>query len=172
MARTCETCEASIDHKRSDARFCDRACKTKASDARRIKDGRSVERDQARYEREADHRRAYARQYLKDNPERMRAIRRKRKGQIRASHSLVLERDWRRLVHRYRGMCAYCQARPWAHRDHVIPLKRGGSHSIGNLLPACAPCNLRKKIKLLAIWRYRDGAARALSNGEGVIPTP
>lgn len=171
LTRICESCESSIEHKRSDARFCDRKCKTKASDVRRAADGRAHARDAARYPAEADHRRAYAREYLRLNSERMRAIRRKRKGQIRATQHLVTERDWARLVMRYDGLCAYCRIRPWAHRDHVVPLSRGGSHGIGNLLPACAPCNLTKKSKLLAVWRYRYGAACALSNRRGVIPT-
>lgn len=36
------------------------------------------------------------------------------------------------------------------HMDHVIPLSRGGAHSIGNLLPAHNRCNLRKHDKLLS----------------------
>lgn len=36
------------------------------------------------------------------------------------------------------------------HMDHVIPLARGGAHSVGNLLPAHARCNLRKHDALLS----------------------
>ena len=38
--RTCLTCGACIDHKRSDARYCDQKCKGKASDRRRASRGR------------------------------------------------------------------------------------------------------------------------------------
>jgi 5-methylcytosine-specific restriction endonuclease McrA len=31
----------------------------------------------------------------------------------------------------------------------VIPLSRGGHHSIGNVLPACERCNLLKNARLL-----------------------
>ena len=197
--RTCAQCGANIDHKRSHAQYCDRSCKTRASDARRIADGRSRERDRARYasperreymqeymqeynkrperreyrreydkrperreyyrvryQTEAEHRRAYARQYLKDNPERMRVVRLRRKGRIRGQSYLFTEKDWRRLVARYRGCCAYCGERAPLQREHVIPLCLGGSHSVGNILPACAPCNSRKHRKLLAAWRYRS----------------
>jgi 5-methylcytosine-specific restriction endonuclease McrA len=155
-ARACAHCGGSMTGKRSNAKYCDRACKVKASDARRISDGRSVARDRARYQREAEHRRAYARQYLKDNPERMRAIRRRRKGQLRAEALEFTERDWARLVARFRGCCAYCDRRSEIlHREHVIPLARGGRHSVGNILPACPRCNARKKTKLLSEWRYR-----------------
>ena len=152
--RTCESCGRNISHKRSDARFCDRTCKTKASDQRRIQDGRSVTRDRARYAQEAEHRREYAKQYLKDNPERMRAIRRNRKSRIKAERLDFTEQDWARLVARYRGRCAYCGERPdTLHREHVIPIARGGRHSIGNILPSCPTCNYRKKTKLLVEFR-------------------
>jgi 5-methylcytosine-specific restriction endonuclease McrA len=61
----------------------------------------------------------------------------------------VLDRDKRRMLSRYRGRCAYCAVRPFEHWDHVIPIIRGGRHTIGNLLPACKPCNLRKGTRLL-----------------------
>lgn len=38
-------------------------------------------------------------------------------------------------------------------RDHVVPIRRGGRHSIGNLLPSCNRCNLSKAAKLLVEWR-------------------
>lgn len=51
--------------------------------------------------------------------------------------------------------CAYCQA-PSEQIDHVIPLARGGSHSIGNLAPACKKCNQSKGSKLLIEWKLKD----------------
>jgi 5-methylcytosine-specific restriction endonuclease McrA len=39
--------------------------------------------------------------------------------------------------------CTYCHA-PAEHVDHIVPLARGGAHVLGNLLPACADCNLEK----------------------------
>lgn len=50
--------------------------------------------------------------------------------------------------------CAYCeqpidgQLDP----DHVIPLSRGGSNSLTNILPACHPCNGDKRNLLLHEW--------------------
>lgn len=37
--------------------------------------------------------------------------------------------------------------------EHVIPLDRGGSHTVGNLVPSCAPCNLSKGTRLLSEWQ-------------------
>ena len=39
--------------------------------------------------------------------------------------------------------CVYC-SKPYEHADHVIPLSRGGTHTLTNLVPACADCNLSK----------------------------
>lgn len=39
--------------------------------------------------------------------------------------------------------CVACGA-PYEHADHVQPLAKGGEHSVYNLLPLCAPCNLGK----------------------------
>ena len=70
-------------------------------------------------------------------------------------------RDWMRLVDRYRGRCAYCDevAEPVT-MDHVVPLSRGGRHSIGNVLPACKQCNQRKNARLLIEWRLGRKARR------------
>lgn len=36
------------------------------------------------------------------------------------------------------------------HPDHVVPLARGGAHSVANLLPVHADCNWRKSNQMLA----------------------
>jgi hypothetical protein len=154
---SCAHCGGSMAGKRSNAVYCDRSCKTKASDARRVTDGRGIQRDRARYATEADHRRAYARQYLIDNAEKMRGIRRNRKSLIKAQRFLITDREWARMKARYRHCCAYCGKRSdELQREHVIPIVRGGRDSIGNSLPACPKCNYRKKTKLLSEWRYQE----------------
>lgn len=68
----------------------------------------------------------------------------------------VTQRDWERMCAQYRSCCAYCGARPdRLEMDHVIPIARGGSHSIGNLVPACRACNGSKNALLLSEWRYK-----------------
>ena len=47
--------------------------------------------------------------------------------------------------------CTYCGA-PWEHMDHFVPLTRGGAHSLDNLVPACAACNLAKSDKCPAAF--------------------
>lgn len=48
--------------------------------------------------------------------------------------------------------CFYC-GQPAKHLDHIIPLSRGGNHSIGNLAPACVRCNTSKNDKTIMEWR-------------------
>lgn len=68
--------------------------------------------------------------------------------------------DWMRLCRRYGYRCVYCGTQPAVlQMDHVVPLSRGGRHGIGNMLPACGPCNISKNNLLLIEWRVRDGRA-------------
>ena len=50
--------------------------------------------------------------------------------------------------------CFYCGNKA-EHVDHVVPIARGGCHSIGNLLPACRQCNQSKGAKFITEWRKR-----------------
>lgn len=93
---------------------------------------------------------------------------RRRRQLVGSKHS---EADWRRLLARFHGRCAYCGARATA-RDHVIPVSRGGSDAIGNILPACTTCNVSKYDLLLVEWRHgyarnrsRDGRFKARVRG-------
>lgn len=103
----------------------------------------------------------YLREWRKRNPEKSTAVLIRRAAAKQTSDvALVTGHDLLRLVRRYGGKCAYCDVRDYEHFDHVIPLSRGGRHSIGNLLPACAPCNLAKGPRLLADWRLRPALPR------------
>ncbi len=50
------------------------------------------------------------------------------------------------------GPCVYCNATA-THVDHVRPLCDDGSDDLGNLVPACASCNLGKGGRPLSQWR-------------------
>lgn len=52
----------------------------------------------------------------------------------------------------YASPCFYCGSKDSITMDHVVPLSRGGSHGIGNLVPACAKCNSSKGNKYLSEW--------------------
>ena len=52
--------------------------------------------------------------------------------------------------------CYLCKTKPSEHLDHIVPICKGGVHSIGNLLGACQRCNLEKGSKTLFEYkRYK-----------------
>jgi 5-methylcytosine-specific restriction endonuclease McrA len=55
------------------------------------------------------------------------------------------------------GLCAYCKAAPAKTLDHVQPISNGGKHEIGNLLPACNPCNASKHARDARTWGAKRG---------------
>jgi 5-methylcytosine-specific restriction endonuclease McrA len=70
-----------------------------------------------------------------------------------AERCLITDRDLARLRDRQRGCCAYCDALAPLTVEHVVPLVRGGRHSIGNIVLACGRCNSSKGRRLLVEWR-------------------
>jgi len=56
------------------------------------------------------------------------------------------------LARLYASPCAYC-GQPSKHLDHIVPISRGGTHSIGNLTGSCASCNFSKGAKFITEWK-------------------
>lgn len=173
MERTCEWCVEDISHKRRDARFCDRACKNKATQERlrarttpeerselnrerylRERD-RRLEQARAYYWSTAEFRRDYSKAWRKSNPDKRRAQQLKRTAQMKGAESrVVTSGDLTHIINIQQGRCYYCQAETDLVFDHVMPLAKGGRHSIGNLVGACAHCNSQKSAMLLIEWRH------------------
>ena len=79
---------------------------------------------------------------------RSRSTRRARLKRVRRepiSRKAVIERDNSTCY-----LCGQLVPESQIHLDHVVPLKRGGSHTYDNLRVACQTCNLRKKDLLLS----------------------
>ena len=143
MIRKCDGCGSEFKAKRKDNRYCTRPCKSRAW-KRANKERVSAYNSEWR-KRNPE----YGRDWKRKNPQRKRAYRHARK-----TSGTLLERDWRRLCNRYRNKCAYCESAKPLTVDHIIPVTRGGLHTIGNVLPACLSCNSSKGRKFIVEWKY------------------
>lgn len=57
------------------------------------------------------------------------------------------------LARLYRSACLYCGSTERIEADHVMPISRGGVHSMGNLVPACKSCNCSKQDHTITEWK-------------------
>ena len=73
--------------------------------------------------------------------------------------------EWRELVARWGNVCAYDGEPGPLEPDHRVPLSRGGTNFIENILPACRSCNGRKHTMTEEEFRARLAAER-------IVPTP
>jgi 5-methylcytosine-specific restriction endonuclease McrA len=108
------------------------------------------------------------RQWAKDNPEKIKQI---NKNSYKRSPEQFINNSARRyakiknvdrrtitnkeLKHLHRQPCIYCGSTYLIEIDHIIPIARGGRHSIGNLAPACRACNRNKTDYLVMEWRIK-----------------
>lgn len=101
---------------------------------------------------------ARKKKYAKDHPEvgrRKNAKRRavKRNATIGDPAEIVAwEEKWRS---KKTVSCHWCSKRiktSDAHVDHVVPLSKGGTHSVENFCVSCETCNLSKHNKLPDVW--------------------
>lgn len=70
---------------------------------------------------------------------------------------LILPSELRRL---YSQPCSACGSMENQSLDHVVPLVRGGQHTIGNLQTLCLPCNVKKGNRTMMEWRLGRVARR------------
>jgi 5-methylcytosine-specific restriction endonuclease McrA len=74
--------------------------------------------------------------------------RRARKKQ--AGIYLILPKEIERILS---SNCKHCGTRDNISIDHIIPLARGGRHSVGNLQPLCINCNSSKNDRTMMEWK-------------------
>lgn len=104
-----------------------------------------------------EHIRQYAKRYRQTHAHEKRVqtlTRIARKKQAPGSYTAQQIRD---LYQRQHGCCYYCKTKFGKgknayHMDHIVPLSRGGTNDIHNIVLACPPCNLKKGGKLLHEW--------------------
>ena len=90
---------------------------------------------------------------VKKNPEAARARNAKRRFRKRNCQTFfVSKKEIKRL---YGQPCYACGSKDNIQIDHIIPLARGGNHSIGNLMPLCRSCNCSKNDLFFMQWRIK-----------------
>lgn len=72
---------------------------------------------------------------------------RRRAARNAADADRITTADIAKKVEAQNGRCFYCGRRLKGkhHIDHYFPISKGGPHALGNIVIACAPCNLAKK---------------------------
>jgi len=134
--------------------------------ANNLEKNRQYQRDwmrQYRAENPLSHRRwqknpEALKQWRADNPDKV--ILQKQRRRIRelgAESYQIRAMEIARLLQR---SCIYCGSKQDIQIDHVVPLAKGGRHSIGNLAPACKPCNVRKSAKFLTEWKLHESKTK------------
>lgn len=117
--------------------------------------------------------RAYQRRWRQANPEKHRAIQLRwivknrarlkhldqaRRARIKGStiNPEQIIQFFDRIRHKRTIACYYCKTPvkgKLAHIDHIIPLSKGGPHSVENLCATCPSCNLTKCAKPVGEWQ-------------------
>lgn len=93
------------------------------------------------------------RQWSSKNQDKTRAYKSKYNAKRRAMlfDQSIPTQDIQKLVKAQ--SCYYCSKSAKLTIDHVVPLSRGGLHTLGNLVMACSSCNSSKGGKLLIEWK-------------------
>ena len=91
--------------------------------------------------------------YKANNLDRLRAYARagaKRRRAAKAGVDVTLtEAEWLGVLDRYGHRCLRCGATERLSIDHVVPISKGGAHSVENVQPLCIPCNSSKHTKII-----------------------
>ena len=124
---------------------------------------RQRERNRRKYETNPRAWLDYYKQWRLRNLERARAYVRVAGNKRRAAAAGIhfTFEEWEELLNYHAGRCAYCGSTDRIEADHRMPLCRGGSNEISNILPACRHCNRRKHRRTEEEFRALLQAERA-----------
>ena len=111
--------------------------------------------NRAYYNRHRDERLQRSAAYHRANPHVGRARTQNYRARKIAALGSFTAAEWLALVEQCQGRCAYCGETGPLEADHRIPLARGGTNNIDNILPACRRCNAKKHLLTEAEFRAR-----------------
>jgi len=95
-------------------------------------------------------RRAWYQKSFAIEPEKFRLYCQTRRARIRKAEGLFTTEQWLQKFQYYGERCVYCDlelSENTVTKDHKIPLVRGGSNWIANIVPSCLRCNDSKGTK-------------------------
>ncbi len=178
QSKACSRCkqiklitEFGIHKKMADGRYSQcLICRRQARAEYRKRQVKNIAIQQAdNYQRNREKRIAYANARILENPERFKqymAISKKRNHLAIAANTrrrnarrkangiyFISKKELQKLN---RGPCFYCGATERITIDHVVAIARGGTDSIGNLVPACKSCNSRKRELTIMEWKLKN----------------
>lgn len=111
----------------------------------------------------------YAMRHRRASPEKVRAANDAHRARKLGAEGRHTGEDVERQYRAQKGCCFYCgePLKARYHRDHRIPLKRGGTNWPENIACACARCNLRKNTKtdveFMALLAAEKQSSRAIA---------
>lgn len=115
-------------------------------------------------ERHNRHRRARYRNEERFRINQRRRGERRRCNQVGAIGSHTPE-EWLAKLALYKYHCAYCGRKmKRLTKDHLMPLSKGGTDFIDNIIPACPFCNASKHDRSLLEWRNFEYLQLVLEN--------
>jgi len=135
-------------------------CTSLRSKRRYQKDGVKIRQQMAEQRRiNYEHRIEIERKSRSKNKEKYRPIKNatqsKRNRLLNKKEYKILPKE---LYKVYNSSCWACGGIQNISLDHIVPLSRGGAHSVGNMLSLCRSCNSSKGNRLLSEWRYKNTA--------------
>jgi len=96
---------------------------------------------------------AVTKHWLSRNPDKITHYSSSRRARERNAEGTFTIRQWNFLKTLFNHRCAYCGCKPKRlTKDHLIPLIKGGRHSIDNIVPSCVSCNSKKNSSTSMSW--------------------
>jgi 5-methylcytosine-specific restriction endonuclease McrA len=104
----------------------------------------------------------FAKKWRLANPEKVREAEHRRRAFKNNTQTKFVSK--KEILSLYLANCFYCSKPLAGTVDHIVPLSRGGRHSIGNLISACVSCNSKKGTKTIMEWKLsllkKEGATK------------
>lgn len=103
----------------------------------------------ARYKKHPEKYSAIYKKWRQAHPEKIIEFsKRRRARKLGAPINDFTAEQWVALQIAFAHRCAYCKKRMKGRltQDHIIPLSKGGSHTVNNIVPACSSCNSKKHV--------------------------